>query len=74
MSALSSSEGSYAFTIVPSASFLTGEQKDWVVPPAPADVKRLARAYRTAALGDLNAVFRQLADLPKPEEPGQPKK
>lgn len=34
-------------------AYLTGEQKDWKVPPDPAEVKRLAGSYRNAALGDL---------------------
>jgi CubicO group peptidase (beta-lactamase class C family) len=32
---------------------LTGQQKDWRVPPDPAAVARLAAAYRNAALGEL---------------------
>jgi CubicO group peptidase (beta-lactamase class C family) len=32
-------------------AYLTGEQKDWKVPPDPAEVKRLASSYRNAALG-----------------------
>jgi hypothetical protein len=34
-------------------AYLTGEQKDWKVPPDPAEVKRLAGSYRNAALGDV---------------------
>jgi len=34
-------------------AFLTGEQRDWKVPPEPSAVKRLARSYRNAALGDI---------------------
>ena len=34
-------------------AYLTGQQKDWRVPPDPAEVKRLAGSYRNAALGDL---------------------
>ena len=33
--------------------FLTGEQKDWVVPPVSSEVRRLAPAYRNADLGDI---------------------
>jgi hypothetical protein len=36
-----------------SKTYLTEEQKDWRVPPDPAEVKRLAGAYRNAALGEL---------------------
>jgi hypothetical protein len=32
---------------------LTGEQRGWKVPPEPAEVKRLTRSYRNAALGDI---------------------
>jgi len=34
-------------------AYLLGEQRDWTVPPEPAEVKRLARAYRNAALGEI---------------------
>ena len=34
-------------------AYLLGEQRDWKVPAEPAEVKRLARAYRNAALGEL---------------------
>jgi CubicO group peptidase (beta-lactamase class C family) len=34
-------------------TYLTDMQKDWKVPPDPAEVKRLAGAYRNAALGEL---------------------
>ena len=34
-------------------AYLAGEQKDWKVPPDPAEVKRLAGSYRNAALGDV---------------------
>jgi hypothetical protein len=34
-------------------AYLMGQQKDWRVPPDPAEVKRLAGSYRNAALGDL---------------------
>jgi hypothetical protein len=34
-------------------AYLEGEQKDWNVPPDPAEVKRLAGSYRNAALGDI---------------------
>jgi Beta-lactamase len=33
--------------------FLTGEHRDWQVPPAPAEVQRLAGAYRNGALGEI---------------------
>jgi CubicO group peptidase (beta-lactamase class C family) len=33
--------------------YLTGEQKDWRIPPDPSEVKRLAALYRNAALGDI---------------------
>jgi hypothetical protein len=33
--------------------YLTGEQKDWRIPPDPSEVKRLATLYRNAALGDI---------------------
>ncbi len=33
--------------------YLTGQQKDWRVPPDPAEVKRLVGVYRNAALGDV---------------------
>jgi hypothetical protein len=33
-------------------TYLEGEQKDWKVPPDPAEVKRLQGRYRNAALGD----------------------
>lgn len=36
-------------------AYLTGEQKDWIVPPDPAEVKRLAGSYRNATLGDVVA-------------------
>jgi CubicO group peptidase (beta-lactamase class C family) len=34
-------------------AYLTGEQRDWKVPPDPAAVKRLAGSYRNAALGEI---------------------
>ena len=34
-------------------AFLTGEQRDWKVPPEPSEVKRLAGSYRNAALGEI---------------------
>ena len=34
-------------------TYLADMQKDWKVPPDPAEVKRLAGAYRNAALGEL---------------------
>ena len=34
-------------------AFLTGEQRDWRVPPEPSEVKRLAGSYRNAALGEI---------------------
>lgn len=34
-------------------AYLTGQQKDWRVPPDSAEVKRLAGSYRNAALGDV---------------------
>ena len=34
-------------------AYLTGEQKDWKVPPDPAEVGRLVGSYRNAALGDV---------------------
>ena len=34
-------------------AYLLGEQRNWKVPAEPAEVKRLARAYRNAALGEL---------------------
>jgi CubicO group peptidase (beta-lactamase class C family) len=34
-------------------AYLRGEQRDWRLPPDPAQVKRLAGAYRNAALGDI---------------------
>jgi CubicO group peptidase (beta-lactamase class C family) len=34
-------------------AYLGGEQKDWRIPPDPAEVKRLAASYRNAALGDV---------------------
>jgi hypothetical protein len=34
-------------------AYLTGQQKDWKVPPAAAQVGRLAGSYRNAALGDI---------------------
>ncbi len=34
-------------------AFLTGAQKDWRVPPDPAEVKRLVGLYRNATLGDV---------------------
>lgn len=34
-------------------AYLKGEQRDWTLPPDPAQVKRLAGAYRNAALGDI---------------------
>jgi CubicO group peptidase (beta-lactamase class C family) len=34
-------------------TYLKGEQKDWKVPPDPAEVKRLQGRYRNAALGDV---------------------
>jgi Beta-lactamase len=34
-------------------AFLTGEQRDWKVPPEPSAVQRLARSYRNAALGEI---------------------
>ena len=34
-------------------TFLTAQQKDWRVPPDPAEVERLAASYRNAALGEL---------------------
>jgi CubicO group peptidase (beta-lactamase class C family) len=34
-------------------AFLLGEQRDWTLPPEPAEVKRLAGSYRNAALGDI---------------------
>ncbi len=34
-------------------AFLTGQQKDWRVPPDPGEVTRLAAVYRNAALGEL---------------------
>jgi CubicO group peptidase (beta-lactamase class C family) len=36
-----------------SKTFLTEEQKNWRVPPDPAEVKRLASSYRNAALGEV---------------------
>ena len=36
-----------------SHAYLCGEQRDWKVPPEPAEVKRLARAYRNPALGEI---------------------
>jgi hypothetical protein len=33
--------------------YLRGEQRDWKVPPDPSEVKRLARSYRNAALGEI---------------------
>jgi CubicO group peptidase (beta-lactamase class C family) len=36
-----------------SLAFQTGAQRDWIVPPNPAEVRRLARAYRSAALGEI---------------------
>jgi CubicO group peptidase (beta-lactamase class C family) len=33
--------------------WLTGDQRDWTVPPTPAEVKRLAAAYRNPALGEI---------------------
>jgi CubicO group peptidase (beta-lactamase class C family) len=34
-------------------AYLTGEQKDWRIPPDPSEVKRLAASYRNAVLGDI---------------------
>ena len=34
-------------------AYLTGEQKGWVVPPNPAEVKRLAKKYRNDTLGEI---------------------
>jgi CubicO group peptidase (beta-lactamase class C family) len=34
-------------------AFLLGEQRDWTRPPDPAEARRLAGAYRNAALGDI---------------------
>jgi CubicO group peptidase (beta-lactamase class C family) len=34
-------------------AYLTGEQKDWKVPPDPAEAKRLLPAYRNPALGEV---------------------
>ena len=34
-------------------AFLTGEQRDWKVPPEPSEVKRLAGSYSNAALGEI---------------------
>jgi len=36
-----------------SHAYLRGEQRDWKVPPEPAEVNRLARAYRNAELGEI---------------------
>ena len=35
-------------------TYLTDMQKDWEVPPDPVEVKRLAGAYKNAALGELS--------------------
>ncbi len=43
-----------------SHAFARGEQRDWKVPPEPAEVKRLARSYRNAALGEI--VVREAPD------------
>jgi CubicO group peptidase (beta-lactamase class C family) len=40
-------------TVREQRAYLTGQQKDWKVPPDPAEVKRLAGSYRNAALGDV---------------------
>ena len=34
-------------------AYLTGEQKDWKIPPDPTEVKRLAGLYKNAALGQI---------------------
>jgi hypothetical protein len=34
-------------------AYLTGEQRDWKVPPEPAQIGRLAPSYRNSALGDI---------------------
>jgi len=33
--------------------YMRGEQRDWKVPPDPSEVRRLARSYRNAALGEI---------------------
>ena len=46
-------EEDFLSTIRENKIYLTDMQKDWSVPPDPAEVKRLAASYRNAALGDV---------------------
>ena len=46
-------EEDFLSAIRESKTYMMDEQKEWTVPPDPAEVKRLAGAYRNAALGEL---------------------
>jgi CubicO group peptidase (beta-lactamase class C family) len=46
-------EESFLSGVRETQAYMRGEQRDWQVPPEPAEVKRLARAYRNAALGEI---------------------
>ena len=46
-------EEDFLAAIGESKTYMMDEQKEWTVPPNPAEVKRLAGSYRNAVLGDV---------------------